>query len=176
MMTIHKISGRIITRQFTVYVLTILFCIAANAQESMMENDATPQMEATDTAQEQAAPAAASQTANDSTIARAQFTTAIVDREPTDDIVMLSNDVDKVYFFTEIVNAQGETYTHRWEYEGQQMAEVSFAIGSPRWRAYSSKNIKPEWTGMWTVTVLDSAGNPLKVASFEVVEAKPANQ
>lgn len=112
---------------------------------------------------------------NDDTIARAQFTTAVVDHEPTDNITTLTNDHSVVYFFTEIVGAQGETYTHRWEYEGQQMAEVTFNVGGPRWRVYSSKNLKPEWTGMWTVTVLDSAGNPVKVSNFELVQAQPAN-
>ena len=56
MTTIKKVPGRFIIWQFTVYALAILFCLAANAQETMMGNDTTSQMEATDTAQEQAAP------------------------------------------------------------------------------------------------------------------------
>ncbi|WP_455207295.1 DUF2914 domain-containing protein [Kaarinaea lacus] len=104
-------------------------------------------------------------------ITRAQFTTAIADREPTDDIVQLTNDNDKIHFFTELVNFNGQTIKHRWEYEGKEMAEIEFKVEGPRWRIYSSKNIKPEWIGIWNVTILDQDNNPLKVTSFEVVEA-----
>lgn len=176
-----------INRQLMVSLLAVSFCVAAQAQETMMDSNTmgegsmdsgtAPQVENAAPASEQPAPEPAAQQApvNDDSIARAQFTTAVVDHEPTDNITTLTNDHSTVYFFTEIVGAQGETYTHRWEYEGQQMAEVTFNVGGPRWRVYSSKNLKPEWTGTWTVTVLDSAGNPVKVASFDLVEAQPGN-
>ncbi|MCI0504823.1 MAG: DUF2914 domain-containing protein [Gammaproteobacteria bacterium] len=107
-------------------------------------------------------------------IARAQFTTGIADREPTDDIVMLPSNNDKIFFFTELVNFNGQTIKHRWEYEGKVMAEVEFKVESSRWRVHSSKNIQPEWKGIWNVIVLDENNNPLKVTSFEVVEPSPA--
>lgn len=109
---------------------------------------------------------------NEGEITRAQFTTAIVDREPTDDVVMFTNDKDKIYFFTELVGFNGQTIKHRWEYEGKKMAEVEFNVEGQRWRVHSSKNIKPEWIGIWNVTVLDQDNNPLKISSFEVVDAK----
>jgi hypothetical protein len=176
-----------INRKLMVGLLAVSFCVAAQAQETMMDSNtmdegamdsgAATQMESTEPANDQPVPEPAAQqpSINDDTIARAQFTTAVVDHEPTDNITTLTNDHFIVYFFTEIVGAQGETYTHRWEYEGQQMAEVTFNVGGPRWRVYSSKNLKPEWTGTWTVTVLDSAGNPVKVSSFDLVEAQPRN-
>ena len=34
------------------------------------------------------------------------------------------------------------------------MADVSFEIGGPRWRVWSSKNIWHTWTGQWRVQVL----------------------
>ena len=60
--------------------------------------------------------------------------------------------------------------THRWEHNGVVKAEVSFDIGSPSWRAYSSKNILPEWTGQWTVRVIDSSDRVLQTSSFAVTE------
>ncbi|HEY5603677.1 MAG TPA: DUF2914 domain-containing protein [Gammaproteobacteria bacterium] len=108
-------------------------------------------------------------------IARAQFTTAIVNREPTDDIVMLTNNHDKIFFFNELVNFNGQTIKHRWEYQGKEMAEVEFKVEGSRWRVHSSKVIQPEWTGIWTVITLDEKNNALKVTSFEVVEAKPGD-
>jgi hypothetical protein len=108
-------------------------------------------------------------------IARAQFTTAIVDREPTDNIVMFTNDNDKIYFFTELVNFNGQNVKHRWEYEGKEMAVVDFKVEGARWRIHSSKNIKPEWIGAWSVIVFDENDRPLKVTSFEVVDANTGN-
>jgi len=109
---------------------------------------------------------------NKGEITRAQFTTAITDREPTDDIVMLTNDHDKIYFFTELVGFNGQTVKHRWEYNGNEVAEVEFKVEGQRWRVHSSKNIQPEWVGIWNVTVLDQDNNMLKLSSFEVVDAK----
>ena len=108
-------------------------------------------------------------------IARAQFTTAIVDREPTDNIVMFTNNKDKIYFFTELVNFNGQNVKHRWEYEGKEMAVVNFKVEGARWRIHSSKNIKPEWIGVWSVIVYDDNDRPLKVTSFEVVDANAGN-
>lgn len=145
----------------------------AMAEQPMMDNNSPSQTGQADHA-EAADTAPQAMEGNADTIARAQFTSAVADREPTDNITSISNDAGRVYYFTEIVNAQGETYTHRWEYQGQTMAQVNFNIGGPRWRVYSEKSLKPEWTGTWTVTVLDSAGNPVKVENIEVVEAMPA--
>jgi len=108
-------------------------------------------------------------------IARAQFTTAIADREPTDNIVMLTNNNEKIYFFTELINFHGQNIKHRWEYEGKEMAVVNFKVEGSRWRIHSSKNIKPEWKGVWSVIVYDEEDRPLKVTSFEVVDANTDN-
>ncbi|MFQ5511803.1 MAG: DUF2914 domain-containing protein [Candidatus Krumholzibacteriia bacterium] len=94
-------------------------------------------------------------------VARAIFTSGVVDREPVDDLDSLATDSTRVFFFTEIVGMEGNTVTHRWLLEGENKAEVPFAIGGPRWRVYSSKNFVPEWTGSWTVEVVDTAGNIL---------------
>jgi hypothetical protein len=98
--------------------------------------------------------------------ARATLTTAVVDREPVDSISTLSNDVSQLYYFTEIQGMAGQTVTHRWEYNGQIMAEVSFDIGGPRWRVYSSKRLQPGWLGDWKVSVVDASGNALSVNTF----------
>jgi len=109
-------------------------------------------------------------TITDADIVRAQFTSAIQQKEPTDNVVLLSNNNEQIYFFTEIKNYNGGKITHRWEYQGTVMAEVSFDIGGPRWRIHSSKKLKPHWTGIWSVIVLDETGSPLKISSFEVIE------
>ena len=107
-------------------------------------------------------------------VARAIFTTQIVDREPVDDLVTIPNSLQRVYFFSELRGLEGQIVTHRWEYNGQVMAEVKFKVGGPRWRVYSSKNLLPEWLGKWTVVVSDENGWPIKASVFEYTQAEPA--
>jgi hypothetical protein len=104
-------------------------------------------------------------------VERGVFTTAVVDREPQDSLDTLSNRSREVFYFTEIREAPGQTITHRWEWNGKQMAEVSFEVNGPRWRVHSSKRLDPNWVGEWTVTVLDSADRVLSSESFTYTDA-----
>jgi hypothetical protein len=107
------------------------------------------------------------------TVARAQFTNAIQDREPVDKVSKLLNDKNRVYFFSEIKDAADQKITHRWEHDGKVMSETSFDVGGNRWRVYSSKNLDPSWTGEWKVSVVDEAGSTLGASSF-TYDAAPA--
>ncbi len=103
-------------------------------------------------------------------VGRAQFTTGVENREPVDEVTTLDTRHGKIYFFSEIRNGQGQTVIHRWLYRGDVMAEVSFDIGGPRWRVWSSKTLLPAWTGTWTVQVVDSNGDVLTEMRFEYRE------
>jgi hypothetical protein len=101
-------------------------------------------------------------------VARAQFTSGVDAREPVDELTEASAaSTTKVYFFTELRDLEGQTVTHRWIHGGNTLAEVSFTPGSARWRVWSSKELLPEWTGTWTVAVVDAGGNVLMEKSFE---------
>lgn len=104
-------------------------------------------------------------------VARAQFTSNVVDREPADEITELTNDTDKIFFFSDIRGMTDQVVIHRWEYNGKVMAEVSFDIGGPRWRVYSSKNLLPSQVGEWKVSVVDGAGNVITEKTFNYTEA-----
>lgn len=94
--------------------------------------------------------------AQEPTVARGQFTSAVLDREPVDEVQSIDTSTDRVLFFTELLNMEGKTITHRWTHAGAVLAEVSFQVGGPRWRVYSSKQLTPEWAGTdWVVTVVD---------------------
>lgn len=108
-------------------------------------------------------------------VARAIFTSAIADREPVDNLTTVSNDTQRVFFFSDLRGLAGQIVTHRWEYNNQVMAEVTFKVGNgARWRVYSSKNLLPEWTGTWTVVVSDENGRPLKASMFEYTDKAAA--
>ena len=104
-------------------------------------------------------------------VARSVFTSAIEEKEPVDQIVELSNEKSKIFFFTEIRGMQGHTITHRWEQGGEVRAEVSFNVGANRWRVWSSKNLQSSWLGKWTVSVMDEGGNTMAQESFNYIEA-----
>ncbi len=99
-------------------------------------------------------------------VARATITSDVQDREPVDSLSTVTTDDSKIFYFTEIQDMAGHTITHRWEYDGEVMAEVDFEIGGPRWRVYSSKTMTPFWVGNWKVSVIDEDGNPLSVNTF----------
>ena len=105
-------------------------------------------------------------------IARSQFTTAVINREPTDDVVMLSNNSSKIYYFSELSNLKGHNIAHRWLHQGKIMAEIKFNVKSDRWRVFSSKKINPNWTGEWSVVLVDEKGTLLQTSKLEVVDAK----
>lgn len=104
-------------------------------------------------------------------VERAAFTTAVVEREPADALESLTNDHVEIFFFTELRELQGQTVTHRWQYRGEVVAEVPFAIGGPRWRTHSSKKLDPAALGEWTVAVVDGSGHVLQTRSFQYREA-----
>jgi len=111
--------------------------------------------------------------ASTATVTRAQFTSAVQDREPTDKVSHLLNDKGRIYFFTEIKDASNQKITHRWEHGGRVVHEKSFDIGSSRWRVFSNKTLDPQQTGVWKVSVVDESGGTLGASTF-TYEAAPA--
>ena len=104
-------------------------------------------------------------------VKRALFTTAINNREPTNNIQRLPNNQQKIYFFTDIRAMQGKKIKHRWLYKGKVMAEVEFKVKGPRWRVYSSKRLDRGWVGNWTVLTVDRSGAILSRKSFSYIQA-----
>lgn len=99
------------------------------------------------------------------TVARSAVTTEVVDREPTSDLSHVPASEAQVIFYTDLHGMAGQTILHRWMHRDEQVAEVSFNVGGPRWRVWSSKKMMPDWQGEWTVQVIDAGG--------EVVAEKP---
>lgn len=161
-------------------VLLLIFSSAAMAvdapAETTTENTTTDTTEAASTdnmADNMAAEPMEPKPSADN-IARSAFTSGVENREPVDKVGQLSNDKEKIYFFTEIKGMAGKTVTHRWEHAGDVKAEVSFKIGSDRWRVWSSKNLQPSWVGEWIVSVVDENGNTLTEESMAYVPAAEA--
>ncbi len=103
-------------------------------------------------------------------VSRALLAANIQAREPVgifEDIVPKS--VRKLYFFTEIHNAQGKQIIHRWRYGTRIMAEVPLEIKTARFRTWSSKRLSPAWAGRWWVEVVDEQGQVIVRKAFRYV-------
>jgi hypothetical protein len=105
-------------------------------------------------------------------ISNATFAKSIENRTPIETISETSNALKKVYFFTNIRHLKGEKITHRWIYKNKIKAEISFDIKGNRWRVWSSKNLWHKWTGVWTVEVLNRAGEVLITKKFTYKDKK----
>jgi len=99
-------------------------------------------------------------------VERGLFTTAVVDREPVDQVSEITPEQNQITYFTELRDLQGQNITHQWVYDNGVMFEKTFAVGGPRWRVWSSKTILPEWTGTWVVNTLDGDRNVLMTQSI----------
>ncbi len=98
--------------------------------------------------------------------ALAQFTTAVENREPIDQVTFVSNDVQKIYFFSDLRGLDGRSVTHRWIHGGETKAEVVFEVRGPRWRVWSSKELLEDWLGDWTVEIVTDEGEVIAAETF----------
>lgn len=105
-------------------------------------------------------------------LARAQLTSDVQNREPVDALsgtVSLENSPSQqVFFFTELRDFKDRQVFHRWEHDGEVVADVELKIGSQTWRTYSSKNLASNDTGHWRVSVVDDTGKTLHVTEFQL--------
>ena len=99
-------------------------------------------------------------------VERGLFTTAVVDREPVDQVTEVSPEQTRITYFTELKDLAGHNVTHQWVYDDSIMFEKTFSVGGPRWRVWSSKNLLPEWKGTWVVNTLDDDRRVLMTQSF----------
>ena len=107
--------------------------------------------------------------AADLRVAEGTITTAIEDQMPVDRIDSYRADFGKLYCYTRIVGAQGDTeVTHVWYYQDNELARVTLSVRSADWRTYSSKRFLPQWAGQWKVVVLDADENEIATIPFSL--------
>jgi hypothetical protein len=95
--------------------------------------------------------------------------TNVVDRMPTGVATMFPADVERVYAWTRVQGADGETTVHHvWIHGEVERADLELSIGGSPWRTWSNKAIPPEWAGDWRVEIRDDSGNVLETIRFTV--------
>lgn len=103
------------------------------------------------------------------TVVKALICMEIVDRMPVGTGEVIPAETERVFCFTQVDGAQGETQiTHNWYHRGALKASVVLPVRTGKWRTWSSKSLLPEWTGEWMVEVLSKDGTPLDSVIFFV--------
>jgi|GEM_PF-470553 len=101
-----------------------------------------------------------------------QLCAGIEERMPVGAAESFTPDVENVYLWCKVTGATDSTSIKvAWSHGDMEMATVELPVKSAFWRTWSSKRILPEWTGDWTVRVLDAAGNGLKELTFTIAPA-----
>lgn len=102
-------------------------------------------------------------------VAEAVITTAVVDRQPTDNLTTVAKDIGTVFCWMRITGAAGEIQVeHVWYKDDTEVARVPLRVAGSNWRSWSSKNIDPMWTGSWRVDIVGPDGTVLQSVSFTV--------
>ena len=132
-------------------------------------------------AREMPTPIAPGVAAHDTHVARAVLTSDVVRREPVDSIGPEirgdPDEVQQVYFFTELRGLRGQSLRYRWLRNGRLEAEVPLAVGMTwRWRSYSRKDLLPDQTGDWRVQLVDEAEGVLAESDFVYRNDPPGTQ
>jgi hypothetical protein len=93
----------------------------------------------------------------------------VVDRQPVGSADVLPKESEKLYCFTRVVGAVGQTrIVHNWYHQGTLTSSVTLPVRSPNWRTWSVKAKEEPWAGEWMVEVLSEEGTPLESIIFFV--------
>ena len=141
---------------------TILLCVASIFSSLSVTTIAAVEAVRTDAVQEYVE----KNHTESGTVTSEVFTASIVDGKPADNQKAFENTVETVYFFTELAGLKGETVTHRWKYSGRIIANAEISVTDDPFSTWSSNKIEPNWTGLWTVEVLDKNSKVIGVATF----------
>jgi hypothetical protein len=95
--------------------------------------------------------------------------TGVYNRAPMGISSSFDSSVGKLYAFTRIVGAEGDTRVyHKWYHGDVLVADVPLTVRSGDWRTWSTKNVQPDWTGDWRLVIVSENGSILETIKFAV--------
>lgn len=108
-------------------------------------------------------------------VTRMQFTSAVHNREPVDNLTEFNDGAaERIYAFTELAGHVGEFVTHSWEYRGEVMSTRRFRVETPHARIWSSRLLAPDRPGAWTVLLLSASGEVLAERTLDYNPEDPS--
>ncbi|MBE2259743.1 MAG: DUF2914 domain-containing protein [Candidatus Accumulibacter sp.] len=99
-------------------------------------------------------------------VANATFTSNVTNGAPVDFRQQFTSPAPVVYYYGELLDLAGQTVKLRWSLEGKQMREEAVKVSGARQAAWSKMKMQPQWTGDWTVEVLDGQGQVIDRRNF----------
>lgn len=99
-------------------------------------------------------------------VINATFTSGIADGKPVDFRQEFINSTPAVYYYGEVVGLAGQTVKLRWSLEGKSKQEASVKVTSAKQAVWSKMKMQEEWTGDWTVEVLNGQGQVIDQENF----------
>ena len=111
-------------------------------------------------------PPAAAQDKAQGSVENATFTSNVADGAPVDFRQDFDTNTRTVYYYAEVLDLQGQTVIHRWKLEGKLMQDVPIRVQRPRQAVWSKSTMQPDWTGNWTVEVVNARGAVIETANF----------
>ena len=99
-------------------------------------------------------------------VANATFTANVADGAPVDFRQQFTNSTPVVYYYGELLDLAGQTVKMRWSLEGKTMQETSVVVTRARQPSWSMMKMQPQWTGNWTVEVLNGEGKVIDRRNF----------
>ena len=97
------------------------------------------------------------------------ITTAVVQREPVDQVEVFPRQNGTLYCFTRVVGSESPTFVYHLWYRGDKlMSRVQLPVNSSNWRTWSAKQLLEDWPGQWRVEIQDDQGNNLGQVRFEL--------
>lgn len=106
----------------------------------------------------------------DGEITRSLFTTRLKNNKPMNEVLILENNSQILYFFSEVKNMQGKTIFHRWEHHGEKVYEQKFRVAKKSEKLISRYKLDPRKTGEWMVVITDDQAWPIKASMFKYVK------
>ena len=83
------------------------------------------------------------------------FCTGVEERQPVGANSQFFSSLERVFCFTRIKGAIGETKIyHVWYFGEDEKAKVELNVGSSDWRTWSSKRISDKYSGAWRVDIV----------------------
>ncbi len=114
-----------------------------------------------------AAPATAQNASrNAGSVSSGTFTSNVVNGVPDDYRQAFDTSTRNIYYVSEVLDLQGQKVIHRWKLEGKVMQEVPISVERARQSVWSKSVMQPDWTGDWTVEVVNGRGKVIKIDNF----------
>ena len=97
------------------------------------------------------------------------ITTAVIDREPVDNVEVFPRKSGKLFCFTRITGADEPTVVHHvWYRDEELISRVVLPVNSPDWRTWSARQLFEDLPGAWRVEIQEDDGNILQKVNFQL--------